>query len=48
MDTLRYLFFFFFLQGFAATPSRPGYISSEGGLDLPSSEVWLNSFIALF
>lgn len=37
--------FFFFLQGPTATPPRPGNASSvEGGLDLPSLKVWLNSF----
>lgn len=42
--TLRYLFF---LQGLAATPSRPGNISGAGGLGLPSLEVWLNSLFSL-
>lgn len=46
MDSKRYIFCF--LQGLAATPSRPGYVSSEGGHDLPSSEVWLSSFLTLF
>lgn len=39
---------FYFLQGLAATPSRLGYVSSEGGHDLHSSEVCLNSFNTLF
>lgn len=35
------------MQGLTATPSRPDNDATEGGLELPSLEVWLNSLNSL-